>query len=80
MMTNANTDKIIITSCAAIVSGGLTAVLHNVYTGDKSDTDNAKSSNDTTSVTKCKCPFANSTGIGLTVGTIVGSLTWLFYK
>ncbi len=75
MMTNANTDKIIITSCAAIVSGGLASILHNVYTRGKSD-----SADNNTQVTKCKCPFANSTGIGLTVGTIVGSLTWLFYK
>ena len=73
-MPSTYTDKIIITSCTAIISGGLSAILHNVYTEEKKHSDN------NTAVIKCKCPFANSTGVGLTVGTIVGSLTWLFYK
>ena len=81
-------NKLITTACVSIMTGVLSASLYNLYsdtnTDTNTDTDNKKSNTtndgelEMDKTTTCKCPFANTFGVGMT-GSIIGGSVWYYF-
>lgn len=76
-------NKIIVTSCVAMCTGAVSALVYNMMRdskkkckGTQPTEDNELSAND---LQKCRCPFASVSGVALTGGVVSGALTWVYY-
>ena len=76
-------NKIIVTSCVAVCTGAVSALVYNMASNSKKTRVEPSTTNNgeltTAELPNCRCPFASIYGVALTGGVVSGALTWVYY-